>query len=76
MDFKTFNYKIYNIWNVKQTIIDFESDLKDSEHSSSYVTELINHLETSFFFFFPVKNYKTIVIGIVERLETYPSNQK
>ena len=49
MDFKTFNYKIYNIWNVKQTIIDFESDLKDSEHSSTYVTELINHLETSFF---------------------------
>lgn len=49
VDFKTFNYKIYNIWNVKQTIIDFESDLKDSEHSSSYVTELINHLETSFF---------------------------
>ena len=49
MDFKTFNYKIYNIWNVKQTIIDFESDLKDSECSSSYVTELINHLETVFF---------------------------
>ena len=73
MDFKTFNYKIYNIWNVKQTIIDFESDLKDSECSSSYVTELINHLETGFF---PIQNYKTIVIGIVERLETYPSNQK
>ena len=49
MDFKTFYYKIYNIWNVKQTIIDFESDLKDSECSSSYVTELINHLETVFF---------------------------
>ena len=48
MDFKFFNYKIYNLWNIKQTIIYFESDLKDSEHSSSYVTELINHLETFF----------------------------
>ena len=54
MDSKTFNYKIYNIWNVNQIIIDFESDLKDSEHSSSYVIELTNHLKT----FFPTKNCK------------------
>ena len=72
MDFKTFYYKIYNIWNVKQTIIDFESDLKDSEHSSCYVSELINRLETDSFY----QNYKTKDIGVFERVEIYPSKQK
>ena len=60
------------ICDVKQTIIDFESDLKDSEHSSCYVSELINHLETDSFY----QNYKTKDIGVFERVEIYPSKQK
>lgn len=42
------------ICDVKQTITDFESDLKDSEHSSFYVSELINHLKRDSFY----QNYK------------------
>ena len=60
------------ICDVKHTIIDFESDLKDSEHSSFYVSELINHLNIDSFY----QNYKTKDIGVVERVEIYPSKQK
>lgn len=60
------------ICDVKQTITDFESDLKIQNILSFYVSELINHLKMDSFY----QNYKTKDIGVVERVENYPSKQK